>query len=77
MVGDYYQNHELKYPMIVKIIKDIVNNKLKFSLFCRILYFYRLLVVVSNLWNLVYHFRCELCIYKSKLFRVISYDFLM
>lgn len=30
MVGDYYQNHELKYPMIVKIIKDLVNNKLKF-----------------------------------------------
>ena len=48
MVGDYYQNHELKYSMIEKIIKDIVNNKLKFSLFCRILYFYRLLVV-SNL----------------------------
>lgn len=38
MVGDYYQNHELKYPMIVKIIKDIVNNKLKLSFF-RILYF--------------------------------------
>ena len=68
MVGDYYQNHELKYPMIVKINKDIANNKLKFSLFCRILYFYLLLV---------YHFRCELCIYKSKLFRVISYDILM
>lgn len=33
MVGDYYQNHELKYPMIVKIIKDIVNNKLKLSFF--------------------------------------------
>lgn len=33
MVGDYYQNHELKYLMIVKIIKDIVNNKLKFSPF--------------------------------------------
>ena len=30
MVGDYYQNHELEYLMIVKIIKDIVNNKLKF-----------------------------------------------
>lgn len=33
MVGDYYQNNELKYPMIVKIIKDLVNNKLKFSPF--------------------------------------------
>lgn len=33
MAGDYYQNHELKYPMIVKIIKDIVNNKLKLSFF--------------------------------------------
>ena len=33
MVGDDYQNHELKYPMIVKINKDIVNNKLKFSPF--------------------------------------------
>lgn len=33
MVGDYYQNHELKYSMIVKIIKDIVNNKLKSRFF--------------------------------------------
>lgn len=69
MVGDYYQNHELKYPMIVKIIKDIVNNKLKFSPLSKSMMIISFLLIPLE--------RCELCIYKSKLFRVIFYDFLM
>lgn len=69
MVGDYYLNHELKYPMIVKIIKDLVNNKLKF------LPSSKSMMIISFL--LIPLERCELCIYKFKLFRLISYDFLM